>query len=72
MKINSVVATDIDLKAVYKLCFPIDRKKCIEAIRETVDFQIRMRATEGDGWVYPCEEFLAGDLIEHGLAIPAN
>ena len=73
MKIQSVITTEIDLNKVYEFCAPINRKKCIEAIRENVDFYIRMRATDENGWwTYPDEESLANDLIVNNLAIAVN
>lgn len=68
MKVRTVVTSEVDLDAIYALCSPFDKKKCLFAIREFVDFQIRMLTDPNGGWMYPCEELIASHLIESGLA----
>ena len=68
MKVRTVITTEIDLASIYELCVPIDKKKCTARIRWFVEFQIGMMADPDGGWQYPCDELIAGDLIERGLA----
>jgi phage pi2 protein 07 len=69
MRITITVSIDVDLKKVYKLCKPLSKATCKNEIILMVKSRLNLRATdENGGWVYPCEENLAGNLIELGLA----
>lgn len=69
MKVRTVITTEVDLAAIYALCSPLDKHGCVKAIREFVEFQIRMMVDPNGGWCFPDEELIAAHLIENGLAV---
>ena len=72
MKVRTVITTEVDLVAIYKLCVPIDKTKCAGAIRSFVEYQIMRMAGPDGGWLYPEEVLIANHLIENGLAVLPN
>lgn len=69
MKVRTVITTEIDLPAIYELCRPIDKQKCVSEIRKFVDFQIEMMTDPDGGWRYPCDVMIANHLVENALAV---
>lgn len=72
MKVRTVITTEVDLAAIYALCSPLDKQGCGKAIREFVEFQIRMMTDPDGGWRFPDDELIASHLIENGLAVLPN
>lgn len=67
MKLLIKLKLTVDLDAIYKMCKPIDKKKCTAEIRDFVTYQVERRVNE-DGWEYPSSELIAGHLISSGYA----
>jgi len=60
---------DVDLKEVYSMCRPFNKKVCLNEIRKYVKTTLSFRAEDTSGnWTYPYSGFIAGWLIENKFA----